>query len=165
MFLDVVLGVHIAAAAIWIGGSLFSLLLLRPLLRSKATTLSPALAPAIAGRFKDVVEICLWAVIITGAILTFDGLTAATLPISYIGVLLLKLALVGWMALIALNLWERGVSRARKKAPPGTTGSMPRPPKLATRIMGAAGSPPTQAAFGVIVLFLAEVLRTLSSRI
>jgi uncharacterized membrane protein len=146
---------HVIAGSLWVGGSL--LLLLRPVLQRALPV--PALLSALqhlAHRFRDIVEIALWVLVVTGVILSFDRLTDATIPHAYVAVLTFKLFLFGWMVLIALNLWDRIALRSFSRP------SNPHPSTRAQALLQKAGSPGMQTLLGLAVVILAEVLRLLA---
>lgn len=157
MFLDIIRGMHIAAAILWVGGGLVYLLVVRPAFQRQPP--GPVL-PAIQQRLRDLTEVCIWVALISGAILTFDRLTSANLPMPYLGVLGLKLGIVGWMTFIAWNVWERASLRrlSRKRGGEG--------PSLTTRsrLWRLATDPALQAALGIAALVLAEFLRVIAAR-
>lgn len=99
-----VLWSHIMAVTVWIGGNLFFLLVLRPVMRLGGA--SSNFAARIGQSFKELVEISLWVLIITGVILIFDRLTVLG-SITYGLVLAIKLILFSFMAIIAYALGKR----------------------------------------------------------
>ncbi len=82
--------VHTLAGAAWVGGSLMYLLVVLPAFRLAGP--APALAAQVAALFKRLSNICIGALVLSGAYLVFDRLTQTTLGLLYIVVLLLKIA-------------------------------------------------------------------------
>ena len=156
MYFRIILGFHLLGVTAWVGGGLFFLLVLRPALKGRNAGNVQA---AMGALFQEVSEIAMWAVIITGVLLTLERLQLASLKSSYIVVLSIKLALVAWMTLITLNLWDR-VTRGRTSAASGADrhdGSLRR----LLRFMGSANM---QAALGITAVALAELLRVIYNR-
>ena len=114
--------VHLLAAVAWVGGSLFFWLVWRPAARRAADT--PAAQPgspseasepswrafeaAVRREFRDVVKIAVGALVLTGAVLTFDRLAGAEASVLYGIVLGLKVA-----AALAM-IWLVGLLRPRR---------------------------------------------------
>lgn len=140
------------SVAAWLGGMLFFLLVLRPTLK---TMNSPEISRGIGRIFQEVSEIALWVVIGSGLLLLLDRLLLANIKSSYIVVLAVKVLLVIWIVLIALNLWNR-VARVKSS----TEGK----PSVVGRLLRTAGSANTQLALAIVVTFLAEILRVIYNR-
>ena len=151
MLFRILLGIHLTAVAAWMGGMLFFLLVLRPTLKKMN---NPEIGRSIGRIFQEISEIALWIIIGSGLLLSLDRWLLANIQASYIVVLSIKLVLVVWIVLIALNLWSR-VTRARLANTE---------PSMMDRILRAAGSTNTQLALAVLVTFLAEVLRVIYNR-
>ena len=99
-----VLWAHIMAVTVWIGGNLFFLFVLRPVMRLGGS--SPSFGARIGQLFKEMVEISLLVLIITGVILIFDRLTVLGSN-TYGLILAIKLFLFSFMAIIAYALGKR----------------------------------------------------------
>ncbi len=95
-FLLVVRWLHLAAAAVWIGGSIFFLVVLRPAARSDTGSSAPVMR-TVAGRFRTLVDLSIVVLIATGAIIAFNRLSGGTVGASYVTVLAVKVALSAWM--------------------------------------------------------------------
>ena len=152
MIFRIILGIHLTAIAAWLGGILFFLLVLRPALKTMS---NPEMSRGVGRIFQEVSEIALWIVIGSGILLSLDRLLLANIQASYLVVLSIKIALVVWIALIAMNLWGR-VSRTR----PSVGGKS----SFYTRLLRAAWSTNTQLVLGIVVVFLAEILRVIYNR-
>lgn len=110
--------VHLLAAVAWVGGSLFFWLVWRPAAHSTAD--APEAPPeaskpswrafeaAVRREFRDVVKIAVGALVLTGAVLTFDRLAGAEASLLYGVVLGLKVA-----AAVAM-IWLVGLLRPRR---------------------------------------------------
>lgn len=141
------------SVAAWLGGMLFFLLVLRPTLRKMN---SPEIARGIGRIFQEVSEIALWIVIGSGLLLSLDRLLLANIQASYIVVLSVKVMLVIWVVLIAMNLWNK-VARVKSSSTEGK-------PTATNRLLRAAGSTNMQLALAIVVTFLAEILRVIYNR-
>ena len=148
-FLDVfrvaVRFLHLAAAVIWIGGSVFYLAAVGP----TAKLLDEEVRRGIERRFRDLVQLCIVALLVTGALITFDRLQLGPGP-GYAITLGIKVALAIWMFVLAQDLANRGRRR------------------LIERRLGAAAAGPRRGvpswlilALGTAVLILSDVLKTI----
>ena len=154
LFLVVVRWIHVVAAAAWVGGSIFYLFVLRPALR-RSPEAGRKINEATAAEFGTLVDTCIFVILATGVILTFNRLTAGVTGPSYGLVLAAKIALSVWMFILA-----RG--RRRRTALLDMYRQNPDPPSGRFRkILSALSSYNTIAILGVIVLLLADLLNTL----
>jgi uncharacterized membrane protein len=133
---------HILAAAVWVGGSFMYQVIVVPALRSGGP--APAVAAKVAQLFKQMVNVCVGVLLVTGVYLTFDRLTTPTLGLSYIVILALKI--VGALALFALAFYL-GQSSIRRIA------------KRTTRFSQVA--PRLMLVLGILVFTLGALLNTL----
>ena len=148
-FLLVVRWVHTIAAVAWVGGGIFYWAVVRPTLRAGD---SGGLMARVAGReFGQLVDLCLWTLVLTGAVLAFDALAAETGTVAYFVVLSAKVALVGWMFFII---------RARR-ALPAQQGFPAHPLRVA---LAALGHINTAVVLGIVVFVLSDLLRWLVQR-
>lgn len=132
---------HVLAGAVWVGGSIFYLLM-TPALRGGGIT--TAMAGQIAGLFRRMVNVCIGVLLLSGAYLTFDRLTQTTLGWPYLVVLALKIGVALVMFVLALYV---GQSRVRRLA------------KRSTRLSKAA--PQLLLALGIVVFVLGALLNGL----
>ena len=154
LFLVVVRWIHVVAAAVWVGGSIFYLFVLRPALR-RSPEAGSRINEATAAEFGTLVDTCIFVILASGVILTFNRLTAGVTGPSYGLVLAVKIALSVWMFILA-----RG--RRRRTALLDMYGQNPDPPSGRFRkILSALSGYNTIAILGVIVLLLADLLNTL----
>ncbi len=130
--------VHLLAAVAWVGGSLFFWLVWRPAARRAAEKAAAqpessseasqpswrAFEAAVRREFRDVVKIAVGALVLTGAILTFDRLAGAEASLLYGIVLGLKVA-----AALAM-IWLVGLLRPRRAGRPPDGGVIRRAPEL-----------------------------------
>ena len=154
LFLVVVRWIHVVAAAVWVGGSIFYLFVLRPALRHSPEA-GPKINEATAAEFGTLVDTCIFVILATGVILTFNRLTAGVTGPSYGLVLAAKIALSVWMFILA-----RG--RRRRTALLDMYRQNPDPPSSRFgKILSTLSGYNTIAILGVIVLLLADLLNTL----
>jgi len=133
---------HILAAATWVGGNIFYIIVVLPALRSSEAT--PALAAQIAALFRRLVNICIAVLLLTGAFMTFDRLTQTTLGLPYLVVLVLKIVSALAMFILALYLAQSNIRRLAKRS---------------TRLSKAA--PQLMLALGIWVFLLGALLNGL----
>lgn len=141
----IVRAAHTIAGAAWVGGNIMYLVAVIPALR--AVSPSPevaAIASQIAALFRRMVNICMGVLLLTGGYLLFDRLAQTTLGLSYVIVLVLKVAAAIAMFVLALYL---GQSNIRKLA------------KRSTRLSKVA--PQLMLALGILVFILGALLNTL----
>lgn len=148
--------VHLTAAVVWIGGTFFYLLVLRPSVRSaEEASAWNRVRQGIERRFHEIVQLCIWTFFISGGILTYDRLTSVNPGLDYIVVLVLKVLLVLWMVYISGGLRR---SSARKPIGAQRQDVPPAPSRL-----GRLRSPVVQVAIvGSVVLLLADVLKVIA---
>lgn len=92
--------VHAVSSATWIGGSVFYLVVLRPALRdAEKSGAAPGkvVSRLVALHFREWVHVSMIALLVSGAILTFDRLTEPTVSALYIGALTAKIAIAFWL--------------------------------------------------------------------
>ena len=157
VFILVIRWLHMVSAVAWVGGSIFYLLVLRP-----ATKRSPDaagfVAHAAATEFRALVDTCIIVLIVTGGVLTFHRLESVSdgepyAAVTYVFVLLAKIALALWM--FALAWRRRRAGRARR------LDERPEPTGRVARISRALSGYNLIAILGVMVLLLADILKTL----
>ena len=154
LFLVVVRWIHVVAAAAWVGGSIFYLFVLRPALH-RSPEAGRKINEATAAEFGTLVDTCIFVILATGVILTFNRLTVGVTGPSYGLVLVAKIALSVWMFILA-----RG--RRRRTALLDMYRQNPDPPSGRLRkILSTLSGYNTIAILGVIVLLLADLLNTL----
>ena len=158
VFLLLVRWLHLVAAASWVGGGLFYMLVLRPAIH-RAGESGDTLAAAVGREFRSLVGLCIAVLVLTGAILTFDRLTSPATDAAYVATLALKVSLAVIMFILAHR-----ARRARQETPqpspqPATTG-MP-VVRLARRVSAALSGGFLILALGVTVLLLADILKAI----
>jgi putative copper export protein len=133
---------HMLAAATWVGGNVFYLVVMVPALRSGGS--APALATKIAELFKRMVNICVGVLLLSGGYLVFDRLTQTTLGLPYLLVLGLKITAALVMFVLAAYMAQSNIRRLAKRS---------------TRFSKAA--PQLMLALGIFVFILGALLNGL----
>ena len=147
-FMVVMRWLHVLAATAWVGGSIFFFAVLRPALRASP---DESLLNRLAGQeFRQLVDVAIWVLLVSGAIISVDRLTSDHSTPTYGVVLGLK---------IAFSLWMFGLVWFRRR------GSSTMPPQdaaqtsgLAQRISAVLAPTNLILALGLLVLLLAELL-------
>ncbi len=148
VFLLVVRWLHLIAAAAWVGGSLFYLVVLRPATRRSPESFRPVNADT-AAEFRALVDTSIFVLLTTGAVLSFDRLTGGVVGVPYVVALAVKIALSVWMFLLVRARRRRAA--ARPAAAPGKL------QKLARAVSGYNAI----VVLGIIVFLLADLLKVL----
>lgn len=104
IFLLIVRWVHGISAATWIGGSLFFMLVYKPIL-SKHNQITKILNSDTSNSLRILIDTSIFVLLATGIILTFDRLNSNFIQLPYIYVLSIKIVLCLWIFLIAR--WSR----------------------------------------------------------
>jgi len=133
---------HTLAAAIWVGGSIFYLIIVLPALRSSGP--AAAVGAQIAALFRRLVNICIGVLLLSGAFMTFDRLTQTMLGLPYLVVLGLKIVSALAMFILAIYLSQSNIRRLAKRS---------------TRLSKAA--PQLLLALGIWVFLLGALLNGL----
>ncbi len=133
---------HMLAAATWVGGNVFYLVVVVPALKSGGP--APALSAKIAELFKRMVNICVGVLLLSGGYLVFDRLTQTTLGLPYLLVLGLKIAAALVMFVLAAYMAQSNIRRLAKRS---------------TRFSKAA--PQLMLALGIFVFILGALLNGL----
>ncbi len=133
---------HTLSAAAWVGGSIMYLLVVQPALRLGGP--APAVAAKVAALFKQMVNVCIGVLVLSGVYLVFDRLTQTTLGWPYLTVLGLKIASAIALFLLAIYLGQSNVRRLAKRT---------------TRLSKAA--PQLMLALGIFVFVLGALLNIL----
>lgn len=140
---------HITGALAWVGGSMFFALVLRPVSSAQPEAMSGVMKP-IGSVYREVVDISVVAVIVSGLVLMFDRLTGNDATVAWVAVFAVKLAIAVWMFYLVWRL------RQGRYQPPASQKSGGVLSKLSWFLGYNA-----LVFFGVIVFFLATLLREL----
>ena len=139
---------HALGAVAWVGGAMFYLVVLRPALRRGPV--AEETTRTIGEEFRGIVNTAIGVLLITGIILSASRLTSDTVPLAYVVVLAIKIALALYMFYIVRFL-------RRRAYPEDVADSAEWWPRLKGHATGTTGV----LVLGVIVIGLADVLGAL----
>ncbi|MHB8620750.1 MAG: hypothetical protein ACYDAG_14455 [Chloroflexota bacterium] len=144
---------HLIAAVAWVGGSIFYLLVIQPVAREQSPTAAwKAALSGMESRFRELVQLSIVVLLVSGAMLTFDRLQLEPGP-AYVVTLGVKIALALWMFVLAQDLASRGRRRLLQRRR-GVTPLAPRRAAPSWLIL----------ALGTIVLLLSDVLKVIGPK-
>ncbi|MYD52462.1 MAG: hypothetical protein F4W93_13430 [Dehalococcoidia bacterium] len=152
IFLTIVLWLHVLAAATWVGGSLFYLIVLIPTL-ARVPDVPRALSVALGVEFRTVVVTSIIVLVVTGAILAFNRLTEVELP--YAATLGVKVVLSLWMFALIRDRRRHAKTLDALEVPP------PSPTTLWGKLTAALSGYNTLVILGVVIFFLSELMGVL----
>ena len=138
---------HAIGAVAWIGGSVFFAFVLRPVERANPDLVRPLLRP-IGSVYRELVDISVISIIVTGLVLMFDRLTGNDASPAWFIVLGIKLALALWMFYLVWNFRQSDFDPSKK------------PPGITARLSWLVGYN-AMGFIGVIVFLLASTMRVL----
>lgn len=92
--------IHVLAGGVWVGGSVIYLLVIGPAFR--LTRPAPEVSAQVARLFRQLVNICIGALILTGVYMIFDRLSLVVIGAGYLVVLVVKTLVALTMFLLAL---------------------------------------------------------------
>ncbi len=138
---------HAIGAVAWIGGSIFFAFILRPVERANPDLVRPVLRP-LGSVYRELVDIAVIAIIVSGIILMFDRLTGGDASVQWFIVLAVKLALALWMFFLVWRFRQSDFDSTEK------------PSGIAARMSWLIGYN-AMVFIGVIVFLLASTLRVL----
>ena len=110
---DLMRAIHVLAGGIWVGGSLMYLLVIGPAFR--LTKPAPEVSAQVARLFRQLVNVCIGALLLTGVYLIFDRLSAVTIGVAYLVVLVVKVLAALAMFLLALFQAQEARRPARRR--------------------------------------------------
>ncbi len=139
---------HALGAVAWVGGGMFYLMVLRPALRRGPVP--EETNRTIGEEFRGIVNTAIAVLLITGIILSASRLTSDTVPLAYVVVLAIKIALALYMFYIVRFLRRRAYPEEVAKSTEWW-------PKLRGHATGTTGV----LILGVIVIGLADILGAL----
>jgi putative copper export protein len=99
-------GAHALGAAVWVGGALVFVLVVRPALRAGAA--GPPIQRAVGARFQEVVEVSAAVLAVSGVVLAVVRLSSGAAGPAYAALLGLKVLLALAMFALATELRWRG---------------------------------------------------------
>jgi uncharacterized membrane protein len=155
LFLLIVRWSHLVSATAWLGGSLFYLLVLCPALR-RAPDAARTINEAVAAEFRVIVETCMFVLLATGVILTFNRLTPGVAGVPYAATLTVKIVLAIWMFVLARGRRRQTALMRMYKDEP-----TPMPNSRMHRAIQAVSGYNLVVVLGVIVFLLSDALKVL----
>jgi len=154
IFLLLVRWLHLISATAWVGGGLFYLLVLRPVM--KRTSPKPKILVATTtNEFQAVVNTSIVILVATGAILAFNRLTLGIITTSYVVTLAIKSAFSVWMFLIVLEQQRHSKIIESFKEPTKHATTIP------SRIKQALSGYNLLVILGLIVFLMSDLLKIL----
>lgn len=144
---------HSLSATIWVGGSLFYLLVLKPQ-QKHINTAENTLMPNIVKQFRGVVDACIVILIATGLLLLFDRLTDNSTKSTYVVVVTLKIVLATWMFAIARRRWRPNGTDAKQKS-----ALVQHNVTIIWKFSRLASGLNLTVLLGIIIFFLSDLLR------
>ena len=156
-FVLVVRWLHLAAAAAWIGGCIFFLLMLGPAVRKHPDRYG-AVASAAAQRFRTLVDLSIVVLVASGAILAFNRLTDDATNVAYVTVLAVKVALSAWMFILVQMERQSSALMAKYEAAGSDSAKGVGPLALARSALSGYNG---VTVIGIVVFLLSDVLRVL----
>lgn len=149
LFIVLVRWVHAIAAVAWVGGSAFFALIIRPALAADPDGMGRVMG-RLTGPYRELVDISIIAITVSGLILMFERLTGDDASVTYFIVLGVKLALAAWMFHLVFTLRRSGFVQEERGG-------------WRSRVSWLLGYN-ALLAFGVTVYLLAGVLRSVFER-
>ncbi len=140
---------HITGALAWVGGSIFFALVLRPVSSAQPDAMRAVIGP-IGAVYREIVDISVAAVLVSGIVLMFDRLTGNDATVAWVAVFAVKLTIALWMFYLVWRLRQAGYRPPTAQEASGVLGRV-------SWLLGYNAL----VLFGVIVFFLATLLREL----
>ena len=154
VFLLIVRWIHLVAAAAWVGGSVFYLLILRPVSNRTSGGSNESIS-AVAAEFRGLVDICIVALVATGAILSLERLAGGVADVPFAVTLGVKAFLTVWMFYLTYSL--------RRRRDLGSSSAIDAPvfPILTNRLAGLLDRHSLIVILGVVVFLVSDLLKVL----
>ena len=154
IFFLVVHWLHVVAAAAWLGGNVFYLLVLRPAARRQPEA-AGLVRSAVGTEFRILVDTSIIVLVVTGAVIAFNRLTSEAATPAYGITLGLKVALSLWMF---MQVWAE-----RRKLASIATYRRPEPASPAgwRRLGEALSGYNGVTVVGIIVFLLSDLMKIL----
>ena len=116
---------HLVSAGAWVGGSIFWILVLNPSTRQFDSDFVSQLQGQISTEFRGLVDTCIFILLTTGAIMTFNRLTPGNIGYQYVLVLGLKIIFAAAMFYLIRAKRQSKTTRVKTNSnntPKGTLG-------------------------------------------
>ena len=155
IFLVLVRWFHFISASAWLGGGLFYILVLNPTLNNLGKH-KEIIGAKFSIEFRTLVDTCMFVLLLSGAILTFNRLTPNVIGTDYGIVLAMKLLLAVWMFMLARGRRRKTYSTNNpRESDIMESGSMTR------RFIQFLSSANMIVLLGIIVFLLSDILNAL----
>ena len=123
---------HLVSAGAWVGGSIFWILVLNPSTRQFDSDFIRRLQSQISTEFRGLVDTCIFVLLTTGAIMTFNRLTPGNIGYQYALILGLKIIFVAIMFYLIRAKRQSKTTRAKTNPDDTPKGSLTQFTKIAT---------------------------------
>ncbi|MFL2627462.1 MAG: hypothetical protein ACJ0OY_04105 [Dehalococcoidia bacterium] len=147
LFFLIIKLIHITASTIWVGGSLFFLLVVN----QSITQENKFLKGILGSNFKQIVDLCIWILLLSGVILTVNKLTSNSATVVYGSLLGFKLALVAWVTFL---IWFKKRSKSYFSEESVTKNQMLKDFFSRDRLL---------VILGIIIIYVSETLANLQN--
>lgn len=152
VFLLLIRWIHAMAAVIWVGGSLFFVLVLRSSNNSDGGNIS-AMSSEALDQFRGLVDSCIAVLVVTGTILFFNRITDVSASSMYLMTATVKIGISLWMISIARRRWV-----GRRSTNTGPTHILAWHKRAVHSIMGLMSGINMTIVLGITVFFLSDLL-------
>ncbi|MDA1188555.1 MAG: hypothetical protein O2854_02575 [Chloroflexi bacterium] len=154
VFFLIVRWLHLISAVVWIGGSIFFLLVMRPTARRHPDEVR-TIGKTMSAQFRVLVDTSIVVLVATGAVIAFDRLTSGLIGPGYVITLGIKVTLSVWMFVLVQQERRRTVMLAAYTQPGSETKGLRR--AIGTFVYGYNGI----TIAGVVIFLLSDLLRNL----
>ena len=151
VFLLVVRWLHLISASLWIGGGLFYLLVLKPVIK-RNTDLMKNVDSNIASEFKSLVDTAILVLLVTGIILTFNRLTPDIVGVEYVLVLSAKIVM-------SLFMFTTSLRRRKRTIVGNYNQGFPEAQNQLTNILRMISGYNALVILGIIVFLISDLLK------
>ena len=151
VFLLVVRWLHLISASLWIGGGLFYLLVLKPVIK-RNTDFMKNVDSNIASEFKSLVDTAILVLLVTGIILTFNRLTPDIVGVEYVLVLSAKIVM-------SLFMFTTSLRRRKRRIVGNYNQGFPEAQNKLTNILRMISGYNALVILGIIVFLISDLLK------
>ena len=151
VFLLVVRWLHLISASLWVGGGLFYLLVLKPVIK-RNTDFMKNVDSNIASEFKSLVDTAILVLLVTGIILTFNRLTPDIVGVEYVLVLSAKIVM-------SLFMFTTSLRRRKRTIVGNYNQGFPEAQNQLTNILRMISGYNALVILGIIVFLISDLLK------
>ena len=123
---------HLVSAGAWVGGSIFWILVLNPSTRQFNSDFIIQLQDQVSAEFRGLVDTCIFVLLTTGAIMTFNRLTPGNIGYQYALILGLKIIFVAVMFYLIRAKRQSRTPRVKTNSDKNPKGKLGQFTKIAT---------------------------------